>query len=80
MGCEFQEAPAAGSLVCVYMDCNDNDGDALTALFEGLIRPVSAVSLLVAHFVRADALSTAALESVRTLALTHCRNTGMPNH
>lgn len=48
---------------------------ALTALFDGLVRPVSTVTLLVAHFIDADTLSTAALKIVRAFTFTHCRET-----
>lgn len=44
---------------------------ALTALFDGLVRQVPTVTLLVAHFIDADALSAAALERVRTVTFTH---------
>lgn len=47
----------------------------LTALPEGLIRPVSAISLLVAHVLHADALPTAALKSGRALTVGFCGGT-----
>lgn len=52
---------------------------ALTALFNWLVRHVSAVPLLVAHFINADTLPTAALEVVRTFTFTHCRETRVLN-
>lgn len=44
----------------------------LTALPEGLIRPVPAIPPLVAHPLHADTLPTAALKSGRTLAVGCC--------
>lgn len=43
----------------------------LTALLDGLIRPVTTVPGGVAHLVQADALPTVALEFVRAIALGH---------
>lgn len=48
---------------------------ALTALFDGLVSHVPTVTLLVADLIDADTLSAATLESVRTFAFTHCRET-----
>lgn len=44
---------------------------SLTTLLEGLITPVLAVSLLVAHFVDIYAFSTPALEFARSRALNN---------
>lgn len=59
--------------MCIYVD--GYMIFALTALFDRLVRQVPTVTLLVAHFIDADALATAALESVRTFTFTHCRQT-----
>lgn len=52
---------------------------ALTALFDGLVGHVPTVTLLVADFLNADTLPTAALEIVRTFTFTHCRETRASN-
>lgn len=44
----------------------------LTAFPEGLIRPIPAISLLVAHVLHTDTLPTAALKSGRTLTVGCC--------
>lgn len=44
----------------------------LTTFPEGLIRPIPAISPLVAHILHADALPTAALKSGRTLTVGCC--------
>lgn len=65
--------PHSETLVCIYAD--GYTIFALTALFNRLVREVPTVTLLIAHFIDADALPTAALESVRIVTFTHWRQT-----
>lgn len=44
----------------------------LTALLEGLIRPVPAISFLIADFIHGDTFSRAALKRVWPFAGGHC--------